>query len=172
MWKALEIAYEGTSQIKENRINTPTTEFDLLRMKTGETIAEFQLRYTHLTNQPHRLAKRLDEVNTSKSKSIALNTIKEDQNEDDLDDEEIGMPVRRFENSIERIKVPKQVSKGTQEIDERSKIKIKSFAMNVRNPVITNQNVLNRKKMKRTKRRNSVNSKESLRLRHMGRWFL
>ena len=30
MWKALEVAYEGTFTIKENRINTLTTEYDLL----------------------------------------------------------------------------------------------------------------------------------------------
>ncbi|KAI9084611.1 hypothetical protein K1719_033393 [Acacia pycnantha] len=31
MWDALEIAHEGTAAIKENRINTLMTEYDLLR---------------------------------------------------------------------------------------------------------------------------------------------
>ena len=57
MWDALEVAYEGTSGIKENRINTLMTEYDLLRMKSGESIGEFQLRFTHLINQLSVLGK-------------------------------------------------------------------------------------------------------------------
>ena len=40
MWKELEIAHEGTTGIKENRVNTLMIEYDLLRMKSGESIAE------------------------------------------------------------------------------------------------------------------------------------
>ena len=61
MWEALEVAYEGTDGIKENRINTLTTEFDLLQMKPGESITDFQLRYTHLINQLHALGKEYDQ---------------------------------------------------------------------------------------------------------------
>ncbi|KAI9128635.1 hypothetical protein K1719_000118 [Acacia pycnantha] len=47
MWDALEIAHEGIAAIKENRINTLMIEYDLLRMKPGESIGEFQLGFTH-----------------------------------------------------------------------------------------------------------------------------
>ena len=61
MWEALEVAHEGTSGIKENRINTLITEFDLLRMKEGESIADFELRYTHLINQLAALGKSYEQ---------------------------------------------------------------------------------------------------------------
>ena len=51
MWDALEIAHEGTAGVKQNRVNTLMIEYDLMRMKLGESIGEFQLRFTHLINQ-------------------------------------------------------------------------------------------------------------------------
>ena len=50
MWDALEIAHEGTAGVKQNRVNTLMTEYDLMRMKPSESIGEFQLRFTHLIN--------------------------------------------------------------------------------------------------------------------------
>ena len=37
------------------------TKYDLLRMKSGESIAEFQLRFTHLINQLSALGKEYDQ---------------------------------------------------------------------------------------------------------------
>ena len=61
MWKALEIAHKGTSGIKENRINTLMTEYDLLCMKSEVSIAKFKLRFTHLINQVLALSKVYDQ---------------------------------------------------------------------------------------------------------------
>ena len=61
MWDALEIAHEGTAGVKQNRVNTLMTEYDLLRMKPGESIGEFQLRFTHLINQLAALGKEYDQ---------------------------------------------------------------------------------------------------------------
>ena len=61
MWQALEIAYERTSKIKENRVNTLIIEYDLLRMRSRETIAEFEFRYTYLVNQLGALEKFYDQ---------------------------------------------------------------------------------------------------------------
>ena len=51
MWEALEIAQKGTFGIKENIVNTLVTEYELVRTKSGESIVEFELRWTHLINQ-------------------------------------------------------------------------------------------------------------------------
>ena len=58
--EGFEIAHEGTTSIKENRVNTLMTEYDLLRMKSGESVAEFQLKLTHLINQLSALEKEYD----------------------------------------------------------------------------------------------------------------
>ena len=61
MWDALEIAHERTIGVKQNRVNTLMTEYDILRMKPNETISEFQLRFTHLINQLAALGKIYEE---------------------------------------------------------------------------------------------------------------
>ncbi|KAI9090252.1 hypothetical protein K1719_028798 [Acacia pycnantha] len=72
MWDALEIAHEGTTGIKENRVNTLITEYDLLR----------KLKFRN----------GLDEIN-NKNKGIDLMIVKEDkESDDDKDnDEEVGL---------------------------------------------------------------------------------
>ena len=51
MWETLQVAHEGTNEVKQARINTLTQEFELFRMKNGETIAEMQKRFSHLINR-------------------------------------------------------------------------------------------------------------------------
>ena len=40
MWDALQVAHEGTNDVKLSRINTLTQEFNLFHMNHGETIAD------------------------------------------------------------------------------------------------------------------------------------
>src|SRR3954464_4266823 len=46
MWDALQVAHEGTNDVKLARMNTLTKEFDLFHMKQGETIADMQKRFS------------------------------------------------------------------------------------------------------------------------------
>ncbi|MCH95995.1 zinc knuckle family protein, partial [Trifolium medium] len=55
MLDALEVAHEGTTDVKQSRINALTQEFELFRMKDGETIADMQKRFTYLINRLHGL---------------------------------------------------------------------------------------------------------------------
>ena len=55
MWDALQVAHEGTNDVKLARINTLTQEFDLFHMKHGETIADMQKRFTHIINHLHTI---------------------------------------------------------------------------------------------------------------------
>jgi len=68
MWDSLQIAHEGTNDVKLARINTLTQEFDLFFMEQGETIADMQKRFTHLINRLHSLGRPV-------SNDIATNKI-------------------------------------------------------------------------------------------------
>ena len=67
MWDSLQIAHEGTNDVKLARINTLTQEFDLFFMEQGETIADMQKRFTHLINRLHSLGRPVsNDVATNK----------------------------------------------------------------------------------------------------------
>ena len=51
MWDVLQVAHEGTNEVKQARVNTLNQEFKLFRMKHGETIAQMQKRFSHLINR-------------------------------------------------------------------------------------------------------------------------
>src|SRR4051812_21232477 len=55
MWDALQVAHEGTNDVKLARINTLTQEFDIFHMKQGETVAEMQKIFSHIINRLHTL---------------------------------------------------------------------------------------------------------------------
>ena len=57
MWDALEVAHEGTPEVKQSRINTLNQEFELFRMKQGESVSDMQKRFVHLTNRLNALGK-------------------------------------------------------------------------------------------------------------------
>lgn len=55
MWEALQVTHEGTNDVKLARINMLTQEFDLFRMKHGESIVDLQKRFSHIINRLHTL---------------------------------------------------------------------------------------------------------------------
>ena len=44
MWDSLEIAHEGTTEVKQSRINTLNQEFELFHMKQGEFVSDNKKR--------------------------------------------------------------------------------------------------------------------------------
>ncbi|XP_058766926.1 uncharacterized protein LOC131640543 [Vicia villosa] len=65
MWDALEVAHEGTSEVKQSRINTLNQEFELFRMKQGESISEMQKRFIHLTGRLNALGRPVSNENAT-----------------------------------------------------------------------------------------------------------
>lgn len=57
MWDALQVVHKGTNEVKQLRINTLTQEFELFRMKQGESISDMQKRFIHLINRLNVLGK-------------------------------------------------------------------------------------------------------------------
>lgn len=56
MCDALEVAHEGTNEVKQARINTLNQEFKFFYMKHGETITDMQKRFIHLISRLNALA--------------------------------------------------------------------------------------------------------------------
>ncbi|XP_019262408.1 PREDICTED: uncharacterized protein LOC109240231 [Nicotiana attenuata] len=55
IWEALQIAHEGTTQVKKSKIDVLTTEFELFRMKDDESIQDMHIRFTSIINEVHSL---------------------------------------------------------------------------------------------------------------------
>lgn len=48
MWDVLEVTHEGTNEVKRARKNSPIQEYEMFRIKVGETIYDVQKRFTHI----------------------------------------------------------------------------------------------------------------------------
>lgn len=55
IWEALQTAHEGTTQVKQSKIDMLTTEYELFRMKDDESIQDMHTRFTSIINELHSL---------------------------------------------------------------------------------------------------------------------
>ncbi|XP_070047102.1 uncharacterized protein [Nicotiana tomentosiformis] len=55
IWEALQIAHEGTTQVKQSKIDMLATEYELFRMKDDESIQDMHTRFTSIINGLHSL---------------------------------------------------------------------------------------------------------------------
>ena len=60
MWDVLEVTHEGTDDVKRLRKNTLIQEYEMFRMKIGESICDVQKRFTHIVNHLLTLGKTFD----------------------------------------------------------------------------------------------------------------
>nr|XP_009592669.1 uncharacterized protein LOC104089462 [Nicotiana tomentosiformis]XP_016500906.1 PREDICTED: uncharacterized protein LOC107819318 [Nicotiana tabacum] len=51
--KILVCAHEGTTQVKQSKIDMLTTEYELFRMKDNEPIQDMHIRFTSIINELH-----------------------------------------------------------------------------------------------------------------------
>jgi len=57
IWDALQVAYEGTSQAKQSRIELLMRKYELFETCDKETVMEMYTRLTHITNELKSLGK-------------------------------------------------------------------------------------------------------------------
>ena len=50
MWDKLQVIYEGTSEVRETKVNMFVSEYEAFKMKPDETISEMFSRLIVLTN--------------------------------------------------------------------------------------------------------------------------
>ena len=60
MWEVLEVTHEGTNDVKRARKHALIQEYELFKMKQGESIADVQKRFTHIVNHLIGLGKEFD----------------------------------------------------------------------------------------------------------------
>ena len=57
IWNALQVAHEGTSQVKQSRIELLMRQYELFDMGDRETVIDMYTRFTHITNELKSLGK-------------------------------------------------------------------------------------------------------------------
>ena len=57
IWDALQVAHEGTNQVKQSRIELLMRQFELFEMGDRETVMDMYTRFTHITNELKSLVK-------------------------------------------------------------------------------------------------------------------
>ncbi|XP_070013444.1 uncharacterized protein [Nicotiana sylvestris] len=55
IWEALQTAHEGTTQVKQSKIDMLTTEYELFRIKDDEFIQDMHTRFTSIIKELHSL---------------------------------------------------------------------------------------------------------------------
>ncbi|XP_070015012.1 uncharacterized protein [Nicotiana sylvestris] len=55
IWEVLQTAHEGTTQVKQSKIDMLITEYELFRMKDDESIQDMHTRFTSIINELHSL---------------------------------------------------------------------------------------------------------------------
>ncbi|XP_068483372.1 uncharacterized protein [Phaseolus vulgaris] len=61
IWNILEVIHEGTNNVKRARKHALIQEYEMFKMKKGETIADVQKRFTHIVN--HLIILEREELN-------------------------------------------------------------------------------------------------------------
>jgi len=57
IWDALQVAHEGTNQVKQSRIELLMRQFKPFEMSGRETVMDMYTRFTHITNELKSLGK-------------------------------------------------------------------------------------------------------------------
>ena len=57
IWRALEITHEGTSRVKDSKVNILLLDFELFHMKPSETVVDMYTRFTDVVNGLKSLGK-------------------------------------------------------------------------------------------------------------------
>ena len=57
IWDKLEVTYEGTSRVKESKINLLVTQYEVFKMDEFETIIQMYSRFTNIINSLKALSK-------------------------------------------------------------------------------------------------------------------
>ncbi|XP_070013229.1 intracellular protein transport protein USO1-like [Nicotiana sylvestris] len=55
IWEALQTAHEGTTQVKQSKIDMLTTEYEIFKMKEDESIQDMHTCFTSIINELHSL---------------------------------------------------------------------------------------------------------------------
>ncbi|VFQ73955.1 unnamed protein product [Cuscuta campestris] len=124
MWTKLEVTYEGTSQVKDAKVDILLHEYELFSMKENESIDSYFERFSTIINNldtqgkyytDHELVRKI--LRYKRRKSIALKATKEvvEENEEDDDESlnsednpELALVIKRFNKFIKKSFKPRR----------------------------------------------------------------
>ena len=73
-WEILATAYEGTTKVREQKLQYLTTNFEALNMKEDETVEEFNVRIRDLSNESYSLGEPMSDEKLVRKTLRALNS--------------------------------------------------------------------------------------------------
>ncbi|XP_070011282.1 uncharacterized protein [Nicotiana sylvestris] len=59
IWEAFQTTHEGTTQVKQSKIDMLTTEYELFKMREAESIQVMHTRFTSVINELHSLGETI-----------------------------------------------------------------------------------------------------------------
>ncbi|XP_070017337.1 uncharacterized protein [Nicotiana sylvestris] len=59
IWEALQTAHEGTTHVKQSKIDMLTTEYEFIKMKDDESIQDMHTRFTSIINELHSIGESI-----------------------------------------------------------------------------------------------------------------
>ncbi|XP_070003022.1 uncharacterized protein [Nicotiana sylvestris] len=59
IWEALQIVHEGTTQVKQSKIDMLTTEYELFKIRDDESIQDMHTRFTSIITELHSLGETI-----------------------------------------------------------------------------------------------------------------
>ncbi|XP_058763525.1 uncharacterized protein LOC131636971 [Vicia villosa] len=124
IWDTLVETHEGTAEVKRSRLNTLSQEYELFRMKPGETILDLQKRFVHLTNHLKALGKTLtaEELNLKVLRSLTrewqpkVTAISEKKNLSKLTSATLFGKLQEYETELGRLEKHENLEKKSKGI--------------------------------------------------------
>ncbi|XP_070019978.1 uncharacterized protein [Nicotiana sylvestris] len=120
IWEALQTAHEGTTQMKQSKIDMLTTEYELFRMKDDEFIQDMHTLFTSIINDLDSLGESIsrnklvrkilskkkkkkkkdnERRETKKEKNLVLKT---DSNDSSGEDRDMTYLIKRFQKIVHK----------------------------------------------------------------------
>src|SRR3954471_14551680 len=131
IWDTLVETHEGTAEVKRSRLNTLSQEYELFRMKPGETILDLQKRFVHLTNHLKALGKTLttEELNLKVLRSLTrewqpkVTAISEKKNLSKMTSATLFGKLQEYETELGRLETHEIQIKDSKDIALKTRVK-------------------------------------------------
>ncbi|XP_070008350.1 uncharacterized protein [Nicotiana sylvestris] len=114
IWEALQTAHDGTTQVKQSKIDMLTTEYELFKMRDDESIQDMHTRFTSIINELHSLDETIPrnkltyelkrKINSERKELKKENNLvlKVDYNDSGEEDSDMAYLTKRFQKMVRR----------------------------------------------------------------------
>ncbi|XP_070025549.1 uncharacterized protein [Nicotiana sylvestris] len=111
IWEALKTVHEGTTQVKQTKIDMLTTEYELFKMRDDESIQDMHSRFTFIINELHSLEELIGNLKTyelkrkidserREPKREKNRVLKANNNDSSEEDSDMSYLTKRFQKMV------------------------------------------------------------------------